>query len=267
MGKISPCENLRETIFALNNAGTSRREIARLVGLSYRTVQAWLARRKASTRPRTEWMAKLDETQLTPLLELGLTHPEIAQRLEVSKSCVERSVRRFALQSSRTGPRAASGHHQQWEQGRTVDKHGYVLVFVPLHPRASCNGYVREHRLVLEVALNRYLQSREVVDHIDDHPHHNWPDNLRLYASNADHLRGTLTGREKTTPRSSIAGAYGNTQKLPRRPDERETLAQCPLEIREKLLRHIAIHRPTTAHRTLPRLSFLRSGAHQNPFQ
>ncbi|MEB0281443.1 HNH endonuclease [Sphingomonas sp. 10B4] len=52
-----------------------------------------------------------------------------------------------------------------------------------------------EHRLVMERELGRPLQPLEVVDHIDGLHLHNAPSNLRLFATNADHLRATISGQ------------------------------------------------------------------------
>ena len=43
--------------------------------------------------------------------------------------------------------------------------------------------------------LGRYLDPSEVVDHIDGLHLHNAPANLRVFGSNADHLRATITGK------------------------------------------------------------------------
>jgi hypothetical protein len=51
-----------------------------------------------------------------------------------------------------------------------------------------------EHRLVMERKLNRYLLPEEVVDHKDGLHLHNAPDNLRHFATNAEHLQETLAG-------------------------------------------------------------------------
>jgi hypothetical protein len=89
---------------------------------------------------------------------------------------------------------------------------GYVLIYRPDHPYANKAGYVREHRLVMEGKLGRYLTPTEVVHHKpiseggtgrrDD----NREENLVLYAANADHLRAELTGR---APRGRQAGRRG----------------------------------------------------------
>lgn len=208
----------------------------------------------------------LESRGIVPLLEQGLTQAHIAKALHAHVATVHRWCHRHNWSTGRTGPRAGQGH-RDWKGGRTLDKHGYVLVWAPLHPLAAApSGYVREHRLLAETLLFRYLKRDEVVDHIDDCPYHNWPDNLRLFPSNADHLGWTTGNRSKPTPRASIPGAYRSPQKLPRCPDAAETLAQCPLEIRERLFWYIESHRPRIEHRNLPLRAILRAGAWRNPF-
>jgi hypothetical protein len=85
--------------------------------------------------------------------------------------------------------------------GRRIDCDGYALVTAPIdHPYARKRkdrnyGIILEHRLVLERKIGRYLDPQEVVDHIDGLRLHNDPSNLRLFDSNADHLRATISGQ------------------------------------------------------------------------
>jgi hypothetical protein len=82
-----------------------------------------------------------------------------------------------------------------WKGGEKLAK-GYLLRRVLDHPHKSRHGgYVAVHRLVMEEKLGRFLLPSEVVDHIDGNIRNNDLSNLRLFASNADHLRATLTGR------------------------------------------------------------------------
>ena len=74
-----------------------------------------------------------------------------------------------------------------WRGGRIVEKRGYIRLWTP-------EGYVWEHRHVMEQKLGRPLLQTEVVDHIDGDTGNNHPDNLRVFPSNAEHLRATLTG-------------------------------------------------------------------------
>lgn len=83
-----------------------------------------------------------------------------------------------------------------WKSGRIVEQpEGYILVKSPGHPFATKAGYVREHRLVMEAHLGRYLEPHEVVHHKDDDPSNNDIDNLKLFDSNAEHLAVTTTGK------------------------------------------------------------------------
>jgi hypothetical protein len=82
-----------------------------------------------------------------------------------------------------------------WRGGRTIDKDGYVLIKMPDHPYATNTGYVREHRLVMEQLLGRYLEPEEVVHHKNGNKADNRIENLELFANNAEHLRATLAGQ------------------------------------------------------------------------
>lgn len=263
MGRISPCTRFHAEIVRLASEGLQSQDIAARLELPRRIVQSYCARRSIRTK---RGRFRVDRQAMISLLEQGLTQQQVAEALGCSRSGVERGMRSLGLKGARTGPRSGAGH-VEWKGGRSLEKHGYVEVFAPLHPAARKVGRVLEHRLVKEVVLGRYLLASEVVDHRDNHPRHNWPDNLDLYASNADHLRATLTGRAKASPRSSIPGAYGNNQKICCCPSPDETLAQCPSGMRARIERHIAIHQPTSAHRDLPKSRLLRSGPHQPAFE
>lgn len=65
---------------------------------------------------------------------------------------------------------------------------GYVQIWNPSHPNATKDGYVNEHRLVMESHLGHYLRKNEVVHHIDKNKENNKLENLILFESNAKHL-------------------------------------------------------------------------------
>lgn len=109
------------------------------------------------------------------------------------------AVRLYRKRQGIPNARASGGQpghlNAAWKGGQTTDKDGYILTLRPDHPCANSSGYVREHRLVMESLLGRYLLPDEVVHHEDDDHANNAPSNLRVYRTNADHLAETLAGK------------------------------------------------------------------------
>jgi HNH endonuclease len=60
------------------------------------------------------------------------------------------------------------------------DRQGYVMVWEPEHPNKSFHGWQYEHRLVVEGAIGRYLNSDEHVHHINGIKHDNRVENLQM---------------------------------------------------------------------------------------
>jgi hypothetical protein len=79
--------------------------------------------------------------------------------------------------------------------GRHVNDQGYVLLKIVGHHLADRQGYVREHRLVMEEKLGRRLERGEVVHHIDGDTGNNDPANLEVFAGNGHHLKVTRAGK------------------------------------------------------------------------
>lgn len=64
----------------------------------------------------------------------------------------------------------------------------YRMVYRPDHPDTPGNGWMMEHRLVMESMLGRRLAPTEVVHHIDENGLNNDPANLVLVDSKGAHL-------------------------------------------------------------------------------
>jgi hypothetical protein len=75
-----------------------------------------------------------------------------------------------------------------WSGGRIRLVTGYIAVHAPTHPGADPRGYVLEHRLVAESILGRRLRRSEVVHHINGITDDNRPENLRVFASQSEHV-------------------------------------------------------------------------------
>lgn len=56
----------------------------------------------------------------------------------------------------------------KWKGGRFKNLRGYTYAYAPQHPFRTCQGYVLEHRLVVEKIIGRYLLKGETVHHIGD---------------------------------------------------------------------------------------------------
>jgi hypothetical protein len=83
-----------------------------------------------------------------------------------------------------------------WKGGRRINAQGYVVLYTPDHPRADKDGYVQEHRLVLEKKLGRFLEPDEISHHINGVKDDNREDNLLLMSwgeHSALHHKGPRT--------------------------------------------------------------------------
>lgn len=172
--------------------GESAKQIGVATGVHSATVLYHL-RRMGIARPqkRIDWPIE----QMRQWYEVdGLTLQQIADRLGQNQKVVNKVAKKNCFQMRRTGPKSGQDH-PGWKGGKTRDKSGYILVYMPDHPQSNSNGYIREHRLVMERVLGRPLLPTEVVHHKDDDPSNNSPDNLQLYESNNKHLAETLKGK------------------------------------------------------------------------
>ena len=190
----------------LYEQGIPERDIARQAGVSYQTVGRRLARagvqmrgkkKTALTRARLSAAKRLpvDEGRLRELHARRMSCREMADLL----GCDEETARSrlVELDLPRLPGKARPERNVFWRGGYAVDEAGYILKHQPDHPQATEGGYVRLHRLVMERELGRYLLPEEVVDHRNGDTSDNAPGNLRVFPSNAEHLRATLTGQPK----------------------------------------------------------------------
>lgn len=81
----------------------------------------------------------------------------------------------------------SGSNHPLWKGGRIYDGQGYIKVWKPTHPFCSKSGYVKEHRLVIEKQIGRYLYKWEISHHINGIRDDNRPNNLKLFPNRSEH--------------------------------------------------------------------------------
>lgn len=74
-----------------------------------------------------------------------------------------------------------------WKGGKTMSN-GYVYLLARDHPKAYNGKIMLEHRLAAEEALGRYLETYEVIHHIDGDKANNSLSNLYLFPTQGRHL-------------------------------------------------------------------------------
>jgi hypothetical protein len=68
-----------------------------------------------------------------------------------------------------------------------IKRSGYWYIKTKDHPFSGKQHYVAEHRLIMEKIIGRFLNSHEVVHHINHIITDNRPENLELFVSPGQH--------------------------------------------------------------------------------
>ena len=121
-------------------------------------------------------MIVTDNKKIKKMYEAGIKMSDIAAEMNVSITTIFRRLRNMGLTESK---RSAA---------KRITHLGYEQTFCPSHQRANCDGFVFTHILVVEKAINRYLEDGEIVHHIDGNKLNNDISNLYL-TDRAEHAR------------------------------------------------------------------------------
>ncbi len=90
---------------------------------------------------------------------------------------------------------------------RRIYRYGYIYIYKPEHPNCTKQGYIAEHRLIMEKKLKRHLTKKELVHHINGIRDDNRIKNLICLTSSKHHQ-----GHNKEFPRDK-KGRYINKNK------------------------------------------------------
>lgn len=88
-------------------------------------------------------------------------------------------------------------NNANWKGGKSLKQDGYVLIRKPKHPSSYKNGYMFEHRYIMEKKLGRKLKKYEHVHHKNGVKDDNRPDNLELVNAQSHNLISRLEKRVK----------------------------------------------------------------------
>lgn len=79
-------------------------------------------------------------------------------------------------------------NNPNWKNGRRHHQ-GYIQFKQLHHPNVDYNGYIFEHRLVVEKQIGRYLKPTEEVHHRNGIKDDNHPENLMAFKNKAIHRK------------------------------------------------------------------------------
>ena len=136
-----------------------------------------------------------------------------------------------------------------WNIKKVISKGDYQYALVPEHPKATRNGYVLLHRVIVENHLGRVLNSHEVVHHKDHNKRNNTLDNLEVLDSR-EHLRQHAQERGKMMVRLKCPWCAREFTKYKgdthlQKPS-RYNCTCCSNTCRGKLYRYIQLHGVTS---------------------
>ena len=163
--RIEIDEEELQTLYA---SGLAAQALAKRYGVSKKTILRNLERlgvKRRSLRKVTPEM----EAQIVEMAKQGVSISWAEMELGIEAT----TIRGYA---TKNGVKFEDLYHV----GFITTWNGYRMVQMPEHPGADSKGYVREHVLVVEKVLGRYLMAHEAVHHKDGDKANNTPENLEV---------------------------------------------------------------------------------------
>jgi hypothetical protein len=152
----------------------SATEISKIANVKKPTILRWMDRLGLKRRSNVEGMKlSFEQGKVGLVRESGENHHFYGRSLpeEVKKK----------ISDSLKGEK-----NWKWK-GKRIHTNGYIWIKREDHPNRTRDGYVFEHRLVMEQHIGRYLTEDEVVHHINGDKTDNDISNLHLFATQKDH--------------------------------------------------------------------------------
>lgn len=173
-------------------SGVTGRQAASRLGITYKTFVLKLKKFGIEIKKRTSRYPELNDKQwlYEQYIERKKSIRQISKEINATVGAVHSAIRWLGIETRKSReafslrfPKGRFGkNHPNWKGGRNVSgsKGKYIAIYNPEHPLSNKNGYVLEHRLVMEKKLKRFLKSNEIVHHKDGNGHNNKILNLQL---------------------------------------------------------------------------------------
>lgn len=113
--------------------------------------------------------------------------PELVEKLRIFLKGKKRSPKIAEAQRKRMSVKAEK--HPAWKGGKFINSKGYFEIYNPEHPNSTKQGYVLEHRLIMENHLGRKLKNEEIVHHVNGDIRDNRIENLLLCKDDSEHMK------------------------------------------------------------------------------
>jgi len=157
-------------------------KVAEKYGVSKKLVMNRMNRHGIKRNKRPKW----EDTVIcvTRHLRGDVTAAEVASATGYTTSTVGKIARKV-------GFKLIDPYHK----GFILTHNGYRMIPAPAnHPGADSKGYIREHRLIMELEIKRLLEPGEIVHHVNHVKTDNRIENLEL-TTLAEHTRHHHTGK------------------------------------------------------------------------
>lgn len=196
-GRVVTKEEIESVYFV---PGVSSREASKRLKISVRALREFRKKYGIDIKKRESTHPQLRDVEWLTVEYIHKDKPVsvIAEELGVSIPTVRAALRYipFDLRKSRVGNRMGD-KAANWKGGKRYSTKGYVYVHSPKHPASNLEGYVMEHRLVMEEKLGRYLTATEVIHHINGQKNQNNIENLELVSDRGAHTKKHFTDSHK----------------------------------------------------------------------